>query len=174
MNEKLSFQALNFGSSWNFDVLTNEFSVDFCRLNAQWHTECFVCRDCHQPFIGGSFYDHEGMPYCETHYHAKRGSLCAACGKPVVGKCVTAMFRKYHIEHFVCSFCLKQLNKGVFKEERDKPYCHACFDKLFGWTTDVAEFRTVEKKEDFESCVLWKEKWANRQSTLTNVKWEWF
>ena len=30
------------------------------------------------------------------------------------------------------SFCLKQLNKGTFKEQGDKPYCHDCFDRLFG------------------------------------------
>lgn len=69
-------------------------------------------QDCRQPFYGGSFFDHEGMPYCETHYHAKRGSLCAGCSKPITGRCITAMFKKFHPEHFVCAFCLKQLNKG--------------------------------------------------------------
>lgn len=112
----------------NSPIMENYISA----LNAQWHPECFVCRDCRQPFNGGSFFDHEGMPYCETHYHAKRGSLCAGCSKPITGRCITAMFRKYHPEHFVCSFCLKQLNKGTFKEQNDKPYCHGCFDKLFG------------------------------------------
>ncbi|CRL02588.1 CLUMA_CG015798, isoform B [Clunio marinus] len=101
-------------------------------LNSQFHPDCFVCRDCRQPFYGGSFFDHEGMPYCETHYHAKRGSLCAGCSKPITGRCITAMFKKFHPEHFVCAFCLKQLNKGTFKEQNDKPYCHQCFDKLFG------------------------------------------
>lgn len=120
----------------------------------------FILQDCRQKFQGGSFFDHEGLPYCETHYHAKRGSLCAGCHKPITGKytrflkfkivnmilinvfflhftfsagrCITAMFRKFHPEHFVCAFCLKQLNKGTFKEQNDKPYCHGCFDKLFG------------------------------------------
>ncbi|XP_066962414.1 paxillin isoform X7 [Macrobrachium rosenbergii] len=112
----------------NAPIMDNYISA----LNAQWHPECFVCRDCRQPFNGGSFFDHEGLPYCETHYHAKRGSLCAGCHKPITGRCITAMFRKFHPEHFVCSFCLKQLNKGTFKEQNDKPYCHGCFDKLFG------------------------------------------
>uniref|UniRef100_A0A1A9WHH7 LIM zinc-binding domain-containing protein n=1 Tax=Glossina brevipalpis TaxID=37001 RepID=A0A1A9WHH7_9MUSC len=88
--------------------------------------------DCRQPFQGGSFFDHEGLPYCETHYHAKRGSLCAGCSKPITGRCITAMFKKFHPEHFVCAFCLKQLNKGTFKEQNDKPYCHTCFEKIFG------------------------------------------
>ncbi|XP_028967465.1 paxillin [Galendromus occidentalis] len=111
----------------NMPITENYISA----LSMQWHPECFVCRDCLQPFQGGSFYDYEGQPYCETHYHAKRGSLCAGCHKPISGRCITAMFRKYHPEHFVCSFCLKQLNKGTFKEENDKPYCHDCFEKLY-------------------------------------------
>ncbi|XP_055304567.1 leupaxin isoform X2 [Sitodiplosis mosellana] len=114
-------------SGCNRAIMENYISA----LNAQWHAECFVCRDCRQPFQNGSFFDHEGLPYCETHYHAKRGSLCAGCSKPITGRCITAMFRKFHPEHFVCAFCLKQLNKGTFKEQNDKPYCHECFDKLF-------------------------------------------
>lgn len=89
-------------------------------------------QDCRIPFASGQFFDHEGQPYCETHYHAKRGSLCAGCHKPIAGRCITAMFKKFHPEHFVCAFCLKQLNKGTFKEQNDKPYCHSCFEKLFG------------------------------------------
>lgn len=109
-------------------ILDNYISA----LNRHWHPECFVCRDCGQPFGGRSFFEHEGLPYCETHYHAKRGSLCASCQKPITGRCITAMFKKFHPEHFVCAFCLKQLNKGTFKEQNDKPYCHPCFVKLFG------------------------------------------
>ncbi|XP_035827386.1 paxillin isoform X2 [Aplysia californica] len=101
-------------------------------LNRQWHTECFVCWECRATFGSGSFFDYEGLPYCETHYHAKKGSLCASCEKPITGRCITAMFKKFHPEHFVCAFCLKQLNKGTFKEQNDKPYCHPCFVKLFG------------------------------------------
>jgi len=101
-------------------------------LNKQWHPGCFVCKECGTTFDDGAFFEHDGHPYCETHYHALRGSLCAGCHKPISGRCITAMFRKFHPEHFVCSFCLKQLNKGTFKEQGDKPYCHECFDRLFG------------------------------------------
>lgn len=100
-------------------------------LNKQWHPECFVCRECSMPFGAGNFFDHEGFPYCETHYHAARGSLCATCRKPIMGRCITAMYRKFHPEHFVCTFCQRQLNKGTFKEDGDKPYCHPCFVRLF-------------------------------------------
>ncbi|XP_056242057.1 mucin-2-like isoform X1 [Seriola aureovittata] len=108
-------------------ILENYISA----LNSLWHPECFVCRECFTPFINGSFFDHEGQPYCEAHYHERRGSLCSGCQKPITGRCITAMGKKFHPEHFVCAFCLKQLNKGTFKEQNDKPYCHGCFVKLF-------------------------------------------
>jgi len=101
-------------------------------LDKQWCPACFVCAECREPFVDGNFFVHDDKPYCETHYHALRGSLCAGCGKPISGRCITAMFRKFHPEHFVCSFCLKQLNKGTFKEQGEKPYCHGCYDRLFG------------------------------------------
>ncbi|XP_034022954.1 uncharacterized protein LOC117507239 isoform X1 [Thalassophryne amazonica] len=108
-------------------ILENYISA----LNSLWHPECFVCRECFTPFINGSFFEHDGQPYCESHYHERRGSLCSGCQKPITGRCITAMGKKFHPEHFVCAFCLKQLNKGTFKEQNDKPYCHGCFVKLF-------------------------------------------
>jgi len=113
-------------------------------LDAQWHPDCFVCYDCRCPFTSGSFFDIDGKPYCETHYHIRRGSLCAGCHQPIMGRCITAMFRKFHPEHFVCSFCLKQLNQGTFKEQNDKPYCHGCFDKLFSWFIHTTKFPELD------------------------------
>ncbi|KAM4745872.1 paxillin isoform 2-T2 [Anableps anableps] len=108
-------------------ILENYISA----LNCLWHPECFVCRECFTPFVNGSFFEHDGQPYCEVHYHERRGSLCSGCQKPITGRCITAMSKKFHPEHFVCAFCLKQLNKGTFKEQNDKPYCQGCFIKLF-------------------------------------------
>ncbi|XP_047447075.1 uncharacterized protein pxnb [Mugil cephalus] len=108
-------------------ILENYISA----LNSLWHPECFVCRECFTPFVNGSFFEHNGQPFCEVHYHERRGSLCAGCQKPITGRCITAMSKKFHPEHFVCAFCLKQLNKGTFKEQNDKPYCQGCFIKLF-------------------------------------------
>uniref|UniRef100_A0A8C8HQ54 Paxillin n=1 Tax=Oncorhynchus tshawytscha TaxID=74940 RepID=A0A8C8HQ54_ONCTS len=108
-------------------ILENYISA----LNSLWHPECFVCRECFTPFVNGSFFEHDGQPYCEVHYHERRGSLCSGCQKPITGRCITAMAKKFHPEHFVCAFCLKQLNKGTFKEQNDKPYCQGCFVKLF-------------------------------------------
>ena len=48
----------------------------YIHIHAQpFHLCCL--QECQAPFGTGSFYDHDGLPYCETHYHAKKGSLCA-------------------------------------------------------------------------------------------------
>ncbi|XP_053721579.1 transforming growth factor beta-1-induced transcript 1 protein-like isoform X1 [Synchiropus splendidus] len=109
-------------------ILENYISA----LNSLWHPQCFVCRECHSPFVNGSFFEHEGKPLCEAHYHQSRGSMCQACQQPILGRCVTAMGAKFHPHHLVCHFCLKPLSKGCFKEQENKPYCHPCFIKLFG------------------------------------------
>ncbi|GAV03847.1 hypothetical protein RvY_14221-2 [Ramazzottius varieornatus] len=101
-------------------------------LDAQWHKQCFVCHDCKGPFESGSFFDLDGRPYCELHYHANRGSVCGGCQAPISGRCITAMGKKYHPDHFVCSYCVRPLNKGTFKEHANKPWCHNCFDRLYG------------------------------------------
>ncbi|TNN60688.1 Paxillin [Liparis tanakae] len=71
--------------------------------NGTWHPECFVCA----------------------------GTLCGGCCEPITGRCISALDRKFHPEHFVCALCLRQLNQGIFKEQRGKPYCSPCFDKVF-------------------------------------------
>jgi paxillin len=57
---------------------------------------------------------------------------CAACSRLIEGRCVTAMMRKFHPQHFVCSYCRTILNRGTFKERDDKPFCRECFYRLFG------------------------------------------
>ncbi|KAM9305049.1 transforming growth factor beta-1-induced transcript 1 protein [Gastrophryne carolinensis] len=101
-------------------------------LHRLWHPQCFVCHVCHSPFINGSFFENDGVPLCETHYHSSRGSLCAGCDQPITGRCVTAMGRKFHPQHLTCTFCLRQLSKGTFREQEGKPYCQACFTRLYG------------------------------------------
>lgn len=100
-------------------------------LDSYWHPRCFVCFECGMGFNTSTFYEHSNMPYCEFHYHQKRGSLCNSCQQPISGRCVSALGKKYHPEHFNCSFCLRSLDKGTFKESAEKPYCHSCFLKLF-------------------------------------------
>ncbi|XP_049444780.1 leupaxin [Epinephelus fuscoguttatus] len=99
--------------------------------NGTWHPECFVCADCLKPFADGCFMELDGRPLCSQHFHSRQGTLCGGCGEPITGRCISALDRKFHPEHFVCAFCLRQLHHGIFKEQKGKPYCAACFNKLF-------------------------------------------
>ncbi|KFQ02580.1 Paxillin, partial [Haliaeetus albicilla] len=109
-------------------ILENYISA----LNTLWHPECFVCRVRNPRFFAAAVRP-LSFPPCRhlVPYREKAGSLCSGCQKPITGRCITAMGKKFHPEHFVCAFCLKQLNKGTFKEQNDKPYCQNCFLKLF-------------------------------------------
>ncbi|RNA08466.1 paxillin isoform X2 [Brachionus plicatilis] len=100
-------------------------------LNGYWHPHCFVCQECAMPFNSSCFFEYADMPYCEFHYHQKRGSLCSTCQAPINGRCITALNKKFHPEHFTCSYCLKQLSKGTFRENNERPFCHQCYKKLF-------------------------------------------
>ncbi|XP_041646729.1 leupaxin [Cheilinus undulatus] len=99
--------------------------------NGTWHPECFVCADCLKPFTDGCFMELDGRPLCVLHFHSRQGTVCGGCGEPITGRCISALDRKFHPEHFVCAFCLRKLSQGVFKEQKGKPYCSTCFDKLF-------------------------------------------
>uniref|UniRef100_A0A667YGF1 Leupaxin n=2 Tax=Myripristis murdjan TaxID=586833 RepID=A0A667YGF1_9TELE len=99
--------------------------------NGTWHPECFVCADCLKPFSDGCFMELDGRPLCSQHFHSRQGTLCGGCGEPITGRCIAALDRKFHPEHFVCAFCLRQLSQGIFKEQKGKPYCSGCHNKLF-------------------------------------------
>jgi len=101
-------------------------------LGSQWHSEHFVCSYCQKSFSGGVFFEHSGKPFCEIHYHQQTGSLCSGCGKPITGRCVNALDKKWHPEHFVCAFCMNPLAGGSFTEHNSKAYCRECHGKLFG------------------------------------------
>ena len=88
-------------------------------------------QDCLKPFTDGCFMEIDGQPFCSLHFHTRQGTLCGSCGEPITGRCISALGRKFRPEHFVCAFCLRQLSQGVFKEEKQKPYCSACHSRLF-------------------------------------------
>ncbi|KAH8852546.1 Paxillin [Schistosoma japonicum] len=101
-------------------------------LNMPWHKDCFTCHDCNKILTGSNFHEFDGYPYCDSHYYSRRGLLCVSCSLPITGRCVNALGKRYHPEHFLCAYCLHPLQTGTFKEHSVKPYCHQCFTQLFG------------------------------------------
>eukprot|EP00121_Abeoforma_whisleri_P007628 Awhi_evm1s6969 len=82
---------------------------------------------CKKGFGNAAFYEYENKPYCHQHWCEAKGMLCQSCQKPITGKFVTASGnRRYHVEHFVCAFCRKQLSQVASRERENKFYCQPC------------------------------------------------
>eukprot|EP01114_Cavostelium_apophysatum_P011087 TRINITY_DN2526_c0_g1_i1.p1 TRINITY_DN2526_c0_g1~~TRINITY_DN2526_c0_g1_i1.p1 ORF type:complete len:183 (+),score=4.95 TRINITY_DN2526_c0_g1_i1:59-607(+) len=102
-------------------------------MGKKWHPEHFVCGTCKVPFTGQFFSTEDGVPYCEKHYYEATGMLCADCERPIVsGKCVQFLDRKFHPEHFKCTYCKKNLVGQPYMKHNAKPYCKTCHTALFG------------------------------------------
>lgn len=98
-------------------------------LGKVWHPEHFTCTTCQVPFAGSAFREHEGKPYCESHYHQYFGRMCFKCNKPVVDRGVEVFGKIYHREHFTCTGCENILGKEIMEWD-GKPLCFKCFDAL--------------------------------------------
>jgi paxillin len=102
-------------------------------MDKKWHPDHFACGLCKKPFDGQFFPGDDGKPYCEQHYYEAMGMLCVACKKPILtGKCVTFLDKKYHPEHFKCTYCKKNLVGEQYYKKEGKPYCQKCDIALFG------------------------------------------
>eukprot|EP01088_Endostelium_zonatum_P012980 TRINITY_DN27305_c0_g1_i1.p1 TRINITY_DN27305_c0_g1~~TRINITY_DN27305_c0_g1_i1.p1 ORF type:complete len:344 (+),score=66.62 TRINITY_DN27305_c0_g1_i1:62-1093(+) len=100
-------------------------------LGKQWHPQCFTCATCNEPFKG-TFFEHAGQAYCDTHYYSEIGLVCPTCQKPIIGKCVKARGQRYHPNHFQCCHCQKKLTQAEYFFHKEKIYCKQCSVVFFG------------------------------------------
>ncbi|KAI2809505.1 hypothetical protein BLOT_000654 [Blomia tropicalis] len=102
-------------------------------LGKTWHPECFACVQCNQPLDLNAFREKDGLPYCEADYHALFSPKCAACEAPIIEKCLTALGKTWHPEHFTCQHCNKIMadDPDGYHEHEGKGYCRPCYIELF-------------------------------------------
>ncbi|KAI7685937.1 Paxillin [Sarcoptes scabiei] len=102
-------------------------------LGKTWHPECFACVQCGVPLDLNAFREKDGLPYCEADYHALFSPKCAACEAPIVEKCLTALNKTWHPEHFTCAHCNKPMSDDPdgYHEHESKGYCRPCYIELF-------------------------------------------
>ncbi|XP_011874725.1 PREDICTED: paxillin isoform X5 [Vollenhovia emeryi] len=100
-------------------------------LGKTWHPEHFTCTHCNQELGTRNFFEREGHPYCETDYHNLFSPRCAYCNGPILDKCVTALEKTWHTEHFFCAQCGKQFGEEGFHERDGKPYCREDYFDMF-------------------------------------------
>jgi len=100
-------------------------------LGKTWHPEHFTCNHCNQELGTRNFFEREGMPYCEADYHNLFSPRCAYCNGPILDKCVTALDKTWHTEHFFCAQCGQQFGDDGFHERDGKPYCRNDYFDMF-------------------------------------------
>jgi len=106
-------------------------SISAC--GRRWHPEHFVCAHCKKSFGNTPYFEHNGQPYCQLHFHAQAGKLCGCgCGKQVMGRVIQALGKQYLPGHFTCGFCMNPLTQLKYKEHNGKAYCDVCHSKIFG------------------------------------------
>ncbi|KAJ9142073.1 Rho-type GTPase-activating protein 1 [Pleurostoma richardsiae] len=106
-------------------------------LDGTFHLDCFKCRDCGQ-IVASKFFpvdDENGegqYPLCETDYFRRLGLLCHQCGGALRGSYITALERKYHVDHFTCSLCDTVFGaQDSYYEHDGQVYCHYHYSTQF-------------------------------------------
>jgi len=56
--------------------------------------------------------------------------LCGKCAKPIIGDCIEAHSKFWHPEHYVCTYCDKNLRGETIIEWEGKGMCRPCYYKL--------------------------------------------
>lgn len=105
-------------------------------LNACFHINCFSCKDC-GALCAAKFFPCDGRPLCEHCYFKRQQLLCYRCGESLRGSYITALDRKYHVEHFTCTLCTTVFGPDDSYFEYDGGvYCRTHYGALFAFACE--------------------------------------
>ncbi|XP_024143387.1 actin-binding LIM protein 2 isoform X11 [Oryzias melastigma] len=80
-------------------------------LDKHWHLGCFKCKVCNK-VLNAEYISKDGIPYCETDYHAMFGIKCESCKKYITGKVLEAGEKHYHPTCARCARCEQMFAEG--------------------------------------------------------------
>ncbi|KAL2076535.1 hypothetical protein ACEWY4_027868 [Coilia grayii] len=80
-------------------------------LDKHWHLGCFKCKVCNK-VLNAEYISKDGIPYCETDYHAMFGIQCESCKKYITGKVLEAGEKHYHPTCARCARCDQMFGEG--------------------------------------------------------------
>ncbi|XP_054680019.1 actin-binding LIM protein 2 isoform X10 [Grus americana] len=80
-------------------------------LDKHWHLGCFKCSTCGK-LLNAEYISKDGVPYCETDYHAKFGIRCDNCEKYITGRVLEAGEKHYHPTCARCVRCSQMFAEG--------------------------------------------------------------
>lgn len=119
--------------TWSVLPVTYEFLLHTAHLT---RADLSPTQDCDK-IVASKFFpvpDHppNQYPLCETDYFKRLDLLCYDCGGALRGSYITALDRKYHIEHFTCSVCPTVFGaQDSYYEHDGNVYCHFHYSTKF-------------------------------------------
>ncbi|UNI15065.1 Rho-type GTPase activating protein Rga1 [Purpureocillium takamizusanense] len=154
-------------------------------LDGTFHLDCFKCRDCGD-IVASKFFpadDENGegqYPLCETDYFRRLGLLCYQCGGALRGSYITALDRKYHVDHFTCSLCATIFGaQDSYYEHDGNVYCHYHYStqhaqKCNGCQTAILKqfveiFRNGQNQHWHPECYMIHKFWNVRLGQAADV-----
>ncbi|XP_076684409.1 uncharacterized protein LOC143377201 isoform X4 [Andrena cerasifolii] len=100
--------------------------------SALWHPACFVCCVCRQLLVDLIYFWRDGRLYCGRHHAETLKPRCCACDEIILAdECTEAEGRAWHMRHFACLECDRQLGGQRYVMREGRPYCLRCFDASF-------------------------------------------
>ncbi|XP_022081320.1 prickle-like protein 3 isoform X2 [Acanthaster planci] len=106
--------------------------------NACWHPACFICTVCKEQLVDLIYFYREGKIYCGRHNAETMKPRCAACDEIIFAdECTEAEGRSWHMKHFCCFECDKELGGERYIMREGKPYCCTCFETMFAEYCDT-------------------------------------
>ncbi|KAJ8936552.1 hypothetical protein NQ314_012292, partial [Rhamnusium bicolor] len=100
--------------------------------NTSWHPACFSCSVCRELLVDLIYFFKEGRLYCGRHHAETIKPRCSACDEIILAdECTEAEGRAWHMKHFACSECERQLGGQRYIMRDGRPYCLHCFDAMF-------------------------------------------
>lgn len=120
-------------------------------------------------------------PLCETDYFRRLGLLCYQCGGALRGSYITALERKYHVDHFTCSLCPTVFGaQDSYYEHDGQVYCHYHYSTQFaqkcnGCQTAILKqfveiFRNGQNQHWHPECYMIHKFWNVRLASPSDVQ----
>ncbi|XP_043918742.1 actin-binding LIM protein 2 [Protopterus annectens] len=107
-SEKTSGQTLRTCGGCGLQIKNGQSLI---ALEKHWHLGCFKCNICNK-VLHAEYISKEGIPYCETDYHAKFGIRCDHCEQYITGRVLEAGDRHYHPTCARCVRCSQMFAEG--------------------------------------------------------------
>jgi hypothetical protein len=105
-----------------------------------WHPHCLMCASCSCVLTtADKIYPRNDMPHCENCFLSS-ADKCVTCNKPILGKYLTVLGRKYHSTGCLgCVACSKAFDAGAKMYQRDT--WPVCIDHARGELSEEAKAR---------------------------------